>query len=433
MEEEKVIAIESVDETDANENLVYCRECGREIDLDELVELREYIQLDDDEFLCDVCASSCCECGDLIPPGEEHESQNGNIYCDHCADRFLIQCASCGEAVEYDSIVDVFHFRGRSHVCESCVENNRSCYFQCADCGRYWDTSCMEEGWDEDGEGFIDLCPDCIGNWPSEPPQQIIFEYDWRPDVWDYYVTEEEDIEKTVLYGVELEIDHGGQSHPNARLLIDTINKGGGSWYAKRDGSLSCGFELVSMPSSLNFHLKGAEAFACFVKQAIEMGYRSHDAGTCGLHVHVSREALGETDDEKEATIGKILLWMDWHWDNFVNFSRRSQQQLDQWAARYGCIEPEDKPQDAYRKACTTCDRYVCLNLTNVETVEFRMFRGTLVPETYYATLEFVDATVRFCRSMSIDEMHTVPWGLFVQFCGGYKYLPAYLAKKGLV
>ncbi len=43
------------------------------------------------------------------------------------------------------------------------------------------------------------------------------------------------------------------------------------------------------------------------LNKAVAKGYLSHQAGTCGLHVHISRNALGADYEEQEATIAKIL------------------------------------------------------------------------------------------------------------------------------
>ena len=66
-----------------------------------------------------------------------------------------------------------------------------------------------------------------------------------------------------------------------------------------------------------------------------EGGFKSHDAGTCGLHIHVNRAYLGDGESSKEkATIAKIVLLVTKHWDNMVKFSRRQAGELDHWAKK---------------------------------------------------------------------------------------------------
>lgn len=67
---------------------------------------------------------------------------------------------------------------------------------------------------------------------------------------------------------------------------------------------------------------------------ALAMGYTSHQARTCGLHVHVSLEAFGETETAQDAVIDHILYFFEKFWDELLKFSRRTPRQLEQWVAR---------------------------------------------------------------------------------------------------
>lgn len=80
--------------------------------------------------------------------------------------------------------------------------------------------------------------------------------------------------------------------------------------------------------------------WAAVLDKAISMGYLSHQAGTCGLHVHVSRKAFGDTLDAQDNAIARVLFFVERHWAELLRFSRRTQRQLEQWAARYGYRDP---------------------------------------------------------------------------------------------
>ena len=58
--------------------------------------------------------------------------------------------------------------------------------------------------------------------------------------------------------------------------------------------------------------------------------------------------------------------------------------------------------------------RYTCVNLQNADTVEFRMFRGTLKPNTIFAALELLDQLCDMAVSLSDGELKAVPWTSFV-------------------
>ena len=62
---------------------------------------------------------------------------------------------------------------------------------------------------------------------------------------------------------------------------------------------------------------------------------------------------------------------------------------MNRWAARHGY---EHDPKKLLDKAKSDYNRYVAVNLLNSNTIEFRLFRGTLKLNTILATLQLVDS-----------------------------------------
>lgn len=146
------------------------------------------------------------------------------------------------------------------------------------------------------------------------------------------------------------------------------------------------------------------------------MVYQSHRAGTCGLHVHVSRAAFGVTEAEQDAAIARILYFVEKHWEELLKFSRRTPQQLERWAARYGYKEQLRDILDHAKKGYGA-GRYTCVNLTNTDTIEFRIFRGTLKLNTLIATLQLVDRICDVALFLSDEEIKAMSWTTFVTGC----------------
>ena len=143
------------------------------------------------------------------------------------------------------------------------------------------------------------------------------------------------------------------------------------------------------------------------------MGYLSHQSGTCGLHIHVSREAFGDTYAHQEAAIARVLYFFEKHWEELLKFSRRTERQLERWAARYGYKEnPTDILEHA--KKGYGSGRYTCVNLCNTDTIEFRIFRGTLKFNTIIATLQLVNRICDLAIFSSDDEVKKLAWSDFV-------------------
>lgn len=127
----------------------------------------------------------------------------------------------------------------------------------------------------------------------------------------------------------------------------------------------------------------------------------------------MSRSAFGETEAAQEAAIARVLYFFERHWEELLKFSRRTPRQLERWAARYGYKEQPMEILDFAKKGYHG-GRYTCVNLQNADTVEFRMFRGTLKPNTIFAALELLDQLCDMAVSLSDGELKAIPWTSFV-------------------
>ncbi len=208
-------------------------------------------------------------------------------------------------------------------------------------------------------------------------------------------------------FGVTLEIDNGGTYRHNAEKFLDIANADAENLYIKTDGSLDDGLELVTHPMTLTYRLNEMP-WAAVLHKAQEMDYLSHAAGTCGLHVHISRLAFGCTYVQQEAAIARLLYFVEKFWAELLRFSRRTQSQMNRWAARYGMkLTPTDQMSHA-KNSCA--GRYTAVNLTNSDTVEIRMFRGTLKLNTLKATLQMVNHLVEVAVAMSDTTVQELSW-----------------------
>lgn len=201
-------------------------------------------------------------------------------------------------------------------------------------------------------------------------------------------------------------------SESNACAIMRRANLGRELIYGKHDGSLNSGFEIVSHPMTLDFH-QTAMPWPEVLEEAVELGYRSHQARTCGLHIHVNRTAFGDTEIQQELAIARVLYLVEKFWDELLKFSRRTQSQLDRWAARYGYKEHPmqilDKAKGRYING-----RYFAVNLLNRNTIEFRLFRGTLKYNTLIATLQLVNKICEVAVNLSDEPLKALAWTTFV-------------------
>ena len=187
---------------------------------------------------------------------------------------------------------------------------------------------------------------------------------------------------------------------------------------------------VVSHPCSLQYH-KTEFPWADVMKKAVSMYYRSHNTNTCGLHIHIGREDLGETVEEQEEVISRIMFFFESHWNEMFNFSRRSEYAVEHWASRYGY---KDKPKDILEDAKKNRKgRYACVNITNYSTIEIRLFRGTLKYNTFIAALEMVDLICENAIKLSDAAIQKQSWNEFViMIPESYQELIRYLKERRL-
>ena len=206
----------------------------------------------------------CANCGTEYPIDEMFQVEN-DWLCEDCADRLTVICDHCAErGYEENAVEDDTHTLCDHGFDEYCV--------RCEDCNRIIH---RDRAWDNDDNAYCASCWDEHCN--------IIHEYSYTPDL----VFHGKGLRH---FGVELEIDEGGTVNSNAQKLLDIANKDAENLYIKTDGSLDEGLKLVTHPMTLEYHLNEMP-WVEVLRKARSMGYLSHAAGTCGLHVHISRLA----------------------------------------------------------------------------------------------------------------------------------------------
>ncbi len=330
----------------------------------------------------------CSQCGAVIDT-DDYEMFNGQTLCSDCIDNLTSLCDHCGERIwNDDSYGDEY-----TTLCSHCYNNH---YTRCSNCDAVIH---LDNVYNLDG---YDYCRECYDE--ENNKCRSIHDYNYKPEPIFYGGSDR-------YFGVELEIDGAGKDDDYAEELLEIANISDEHIYIKSDGSLDDGMEIVSHPMTLDFH-KGF-CWEDIMRKAISLGYRSHQTGTCGLHIHVNRDCLGEDRDDQEMVIGKILYFVEHHWNEMLKFSRRSEYTMNRWAARYGY---ENSPKAILDKAKKGNNgRYAAVNLMNYSTIEFRLFRGTLKYSTFIATLELVNAIIETALYYSDDELHKLSWSEFVR------------------
>lgn len=453
---------EEQDEIEGEEGIDYfiCRECGCIIEAGDEIEVRD--SYGNEYYLCSDCLDAklerheifrCEYCDEFFDWGAGQHDDNDYHVCDSCYNSYYTRCEDCGLIV-YSDETHTARISWNRHItiCEDCAMNGdyttcsccdslvhtnysvsddytticESCYndyyYHCQECDRLIHSD--DTYWDEEDDTY---CEECYNNYGSRNTNAI-HEYSYKPHPEFYECVDEN---TNLFMGVELEVDRGRHNGEVAEEIIETMKN---KIYCKRDGSLDEGFEIVSHPCTLKYHTEKME-WNSIMKHLIDNGFRSHDTSTCGVHVHVSRGFFGDTNDEQDLHIAKLIMLIDKFWEKVVTFSRRRSDNLNRWASKNNIeVTDEDMTEviiDKIKKQKNS-GRYKAINLTNLHTIEFRIFRGTLKHETFLATLQFVETLCHYAKQISLPEIWRVNFTDIFQNTE-YTELRNYLESKGLI
>ena len=156
----------------------------------------------------------------------------------------------------------------------------------------------------------------------------------------------------------------------------------------------------------------------------MDNGCKSHDTDTCGLHIHASKRWLTLTEQIRVGI-----------------FIHTQEQRMGIFARRGGNYYTafKDIKTNGYTYANKNEDRYEAVNFLPRHTIEFRLFRGTLKLETFYASLEFVHAVLNFVKTISSQKLIDIDyaWNKFCEYVKTdkkeYKNLITYMNNKNLM
>ena len=207
------------------------------------------------------------------------------------------------------------------------------------------------------------------------------------------------------FFGIEVETEAPkGFTFPSCCRVIANLSPDN-RWYAKRDGSLDCGAELVSHPISYSYWQSNDTVFSP-LETLRAKGFRSYSTRTCGMHVHVSRSSISQLSQYKLVNFFRL------HPEKIFRVSRRAQKErLDNYSRVF--VGPRPTINGKIRREFAQNDRYEAINLCPRETVEFRIFRGTLDTDAIKRNIAFVQAVISFVQHTSIAHLF---WKNFLDY-----------------
>jgi len=169
----------------------------------------------------------------------------------------------------------------------------------------------------------------------------------------------------------------------------------------KKDGSLdAASWEIVTKPLSLS----GQKEFWTpqIFKYLISKGLISYNTKCCGMHVHVSRKSLSLLQ------IAKLVKFI-YNKENY-KFIKKIAQREEKGYAEFSSNKSFSYVKDK------NASKYSAINLCNENTIEFRLFKGTLNHNAFHKNLEFCDALIDFCAPSVSGVKESKEWWSFTEY-----------------
>lgn len=351
----------------------------------------------------------CENCNDSIDPDDGHiVSNDGSTYCANCA----TVCENCDWVG-----VDDFRRVDGANWCSTCCDNNASYCERCdaltsdyvyyiQDEGENWCSRCAENA---------DYCDSCDEYWSfgcQSCSSGVIHDYNYRPDP----IFRSNDGEDTKLYfGIEIEVEksrHGASSREGAEYAV-RLEADYDLAYLKHDGSLNDGFEIVTHPASHAYYKnEDNPLWETLEHLRSNLMFKSWDTGTCGLHIHISRAGFSSGSHQhrflqliysNEHFYSTLAGRSATHWAKFddVVTAKREQDKYGYW----GYKQWRTYKHKLERHNNNNSDRYSAVNTLNRNTLEMRIFRGSINGRTVKAALDLAHASVEYTRELRVPDV----------------------------
>ncbi|MFD8249750.1 hypothetical protein [Nocardia sp. NPDC059691] len=339
---------------DCADGLSRCDRCTTEARADTLA------RTVDDTLLCLACLTDWDRCGDCAIYTRDIRTVIGAAadVCAECASGYET-CNDCGELA-----TDLLPVDGDNRVCERCEDKN---YHECSDCFTLvpLDTT---------------YCDSCADTYPTHPAVRSSY----------YTPVPQFHGDGPLFLGMELEIKTPrNRDYHNA--VDTTVTHVGDLAYLKTDGSITCGFELVTHPMSYQYAL---QHFPWQLLGRLRLLGRYTDDGV-GIHVHLSRAGFSSP--------AHAYRWLKFVYRNEHSVTTLARRRDSEWAE----FSPQQRSnaQDYAKGGQAGYGRYQAINVYPEHTFELRVFASSLHPQQVQAALAFAAASVEYTRGLSAADI----------------------------
>ena len=269
-----------------------------------------------------------------------------------------------------------------------------------------WDHERQEWKLQDDNDGALRLTLTSDGYVISERYCTHVNGYFYKPDPI-FFKDNNEDTQK--FFGIELEVMDGGESSRNASRVCHSHEE----LYAKHDGSLDDGMELVSHPCTVSWHL--THLWDDVLSKLHTLHYHARNGS--GIHVHVSKKYW--ENNGGLCRITNLITFCDINREALRLYANRERGTFDHWTHEYmspsntkkvvanaltNFGDTEEAMSDLYDRYSSVTNHYSVVNLSNESTVEIRAFASTLDINRMHSIVQFVDVLTELSTEATLGN-----------------------------
>ena len=333
-----------------------------------------------------------------------YKKEDGSqLWSKSYSNEYAIKCKHCGDMWANNRILTINHVKFSGSACYDCAEAMG--FYKCKTCGKTHHDDDICPSYKKMDRGYV--------HYYSTDVRSLIHKMGKMPD--------DKKVNGTYLfYGVELEvlpktsrIEHTAKYNCDCALFGHAVLKSDSSLKVKgTDGAVKEeGFEIVTIPATLEYHrqILWKKFFndAIFEGKTAAQTVKSWDTKVCGTHVHITRAAMTEMQ------LSKLLVF--YHETRNSEFlSRIAGREVGAKSYYCKCAKKKlaarrDSAGNVFNSTALASSEdhhgAITVSSRNVgKTAEVRIFRGNATYHGVMRSLEFVDATVKWCGVCSADD-----------------------------
>lgn len=344
---------------------------------------------------------------------------DGRTICQESREANYFQCSHCSN-LEKNNRQALVMDRTPSNLyaamyCQACAEHLRETeqLFACRHREGYWFhnncENCRHDRLREEQSIVKNYSTDVLRSFPSMKRFRSV------DGEHKMSVGQVENVVKEIIplfMGVELEVIP--KSVPDldmAGITTLTHNMVKDFCILKADSSLELGgFEIVSLPCSLDYHKK---AWKAFFKNAAQY-LKSFKTTCCGLHVHISRKWLTDMQQGKfivfyndRQNAGFLGHFAGRPLDEDQRYYHRKDKKVNSGIKVLKGLDKSGKEISVKKEQWDT-DHHSATPISSRnhgESIEVRIFKGNVAHFGFMRVLEFVDATCHFVKDTAATKL----------------------------